>query len=218
MTHEPTGEPPARMQQGPPRYQDLSRFRLPGNFRGRSAVIVQLWWIVQASLFRLSPQVLYGWRRFLLRLFGAEIGRKVQLRPTVRITYPWKVAIGDHSWIGDEVVLYSLGNIHIGANSVVSQKSYICTGSHNPNSISFDIFALPVWIGDECWIASDVFVAPGVSIANGAVVGARSTVLTDLPAAMVCFGNPAAPVRPREAADTPASEQLRRGSRVAHGG
>lgn len=195
------------------RYQDLSLFRLPANFRGRSAIVVQLWWIVQATLFRPSPQVLYGWRRFLLRLFGANIGRKVQLRPSVQITYPWKVAIGDRSWVGDDVVLYSLGQIHIGANSVVSQRSYICTGSHNPYSLGFDIFALPVWIGDECWVASDVFVAPGVSIGNGAIVGARSTVLQDMPAGMICHGNPATPVRPRST-DAPAADQLRAGLRL----
>ena len=196
--------------QGRPRYQDLSRFRLPRNFRGRSAVVVQLWWLVQASLFALSPQVLYGWRRFLLRLFGAKIGRNVLLRPSVQVTYPWKVEIGDHSWIGDGVVLYSLGTVHIGAHSVVSQNSYVCAGSHNPESVAFDIFALPVWIGDECWIASDVFVAPGVSIGDGAVVGARSSVFEDLPPAMICRGNPAVPVRPRGAGEVPGMEHSSR--------
>jgi len=210
MTPEPGGAPR-------PRYQDLSRFRLPPNFRGRSALVVQLWWLVEASLFRLSPQVLYGWRRFLLRLFGAKVGRQVQLRPTVQITYPWKVSIGDHSWIGDEVVLYSLGEIRIGAHSVISQKSYICAGTHNPESLAFDILALPVWVGSECWIASDVFVAPGVSIADGAVVGARSTVVQDLPAGMVCYGHPAVPVRPRGSGER-GEDAARSGPRVAHGG
>lgn len=188
------------------RYQDLSRFRLPENFRGRSAVVVQLWWLVRGSLFKLSPQLLYGWRRFLLRLFGAKLGRKVLVRPTAEITYPWKVEIGDHSWIGDRVVLYSLGPIHVGANSVVSQNSYICAGSHDPDRIGFDIFARAVWIGDECWVASDVFVAPGVSIGDGTVVGARSSVFDDLPPGMVCRGNPAVPVRPRAAGEALAEE------------
>ena len=70
--------------------QDLKSFVLPPNFRGRPAWFVQLWWIVQATLFRCSPQALYGWRRFLLRLFGAQVGRGVIIRPTVEITYPWK--------------------------------------------------------------------------------------------------------------------------------
>ena len=136
------------------------------------------------------------------------------VRPTVEITYPWKVEIGDHSWIGDGVVLYSLGTIHIGANSVVSQRSYICTGSHNHRSLAFDIFALPVWIGDECWVASDVFVAPGVSIGDGAVVGARSTVFDDLPPGMLCRGNPAVPLRARMSGDE-LDDHRQRGQRQA---
>ncbi|HXZ00173.1 MAG TPA: putative colanic acid biosynthesis acetyltransferase [Stellaceae bacterium] len=178
-------------------YQDLSRFRVPERFRGRSAAFVQLWWLVEATLFRPSPQILFGWRRFLLRLFGAQIGRGVLIRPSVEIVYPWKVSIGDYSWIGDHAVLYSLGEIHIGAHSVISQRCYLCTGSHDPESAAFDIFALPIRIGSQCWLATDVFVAPGITIADAAVVGARSSVFRDLPAAMICHGSPAQPVRRR---------------------
>jgi len=177
--------------------QDLKAFRLPGNFRGRPAWVVQLWWIVQATLFRASPQVLYGWRRFLLRLFGCSLGKGVLVRPTVEITYPWKVSIGDYSWVGHNVTLYSLGEIHIGANVVVSQGSYLCAAAHDMQSPSFDIYDEPIFIDAEAWIAADVFISPGVHIGHGAVVGARSTVLRDLPPMMVSFGNPAKPVRPR---------------------
>jgi len=179
----------------------LKQFRLPENFRGRPAWAVQLWWIVQASLFRMSPQVLYGWRRFLLRVFGCSVGKGVLVRPTAEITYPWKVSIGDYSWVGQNVTLYSLGEIHIGSNAVVSQGSYLCAASHDVQSPTFDIYDKPIVVEDEVWIAADVFVAPGVHIARGAVVGARSTVLRDLPPMMVCFGNPAKPVRPRLSAD-----------------
>ena len=179
-------------------YQRLDSFKLPKNFRGRPAWVVQLWWLVQDTLFRWSPQFMYGWRRWLLRLFGAQIGKKVLIRPTVRVTYPWKVRIGDYSWIGDDVVLYSLGEINIGAHTVISQKSYICTGSHDFTKPEFPIYALPIEIGDQVWIATDVFVAPGVTIGDGAVVGARSTVLHDLPGEMICYGSPAHPVRRRE--------------------
>ncbi len=177
--------------------QDLKTFCLPANFRGRPAWVVQLWWIVQATLFRCSPQVLYGWRRFLLRLFGCSVGNGVEIRPSADITYPWKVSIGDYSWIAHGATLYSLGEIHIGANVVVSQGSYVCAATHDMQSPSFAICDKPVWIEDEVWIAADVFVAPGVRIGRGAVVGARSTVFHDLPPMMVSFGNPAKPVRPR---------------------
>jgi putative colanic acid biosynthesis acetyltransferase WcaF len=179
------------------RVQDLKAFRLPANFRGRPAWLVQFWWIVQATLFRGSPQAFYGWRRLLLRLFGCSVGQGVLVRPSAEITYPWKVSIGAHSWIGDHTTLYSLGEIHIGANAVVSQGSYLCAASHNMQSPSFDIREQPIFLDDEVWIASDVFVSPGVHIGRGAVVGARSTVFHDLPPMMVSFGNPAIPVRPR---------------------
>ena len=95
----------------PADYQKLDRFRLPLDFRGRSAAVVQLWWLVQSILFASFPQFMYGWRRFLLKLFGAKIGNGVLIRPSVRVTYPWKVEIGDRAWIGDHAELYSLGGL-----------------------------------------------------------------------------------------------------------
>ncbi len=181
------------------RYQRLSDFKLPPHFRGRSAPVVQLWWIIQDTVFRWSPQFMYSWRRILLRIFGAKIGTGVLIRPSVRITYPWKISIGDHSWIGDDVVLYSLGNITIGSNTVVSQKSYLCTGSHDYTRTTFDIYAEPITIEDEVWIASDVFIAPGVTVERGVVIGVRSTVLNNIPAGKICYGNPAKPIRDRKA-------------------
>jgi putative colanic acid biosynthesis acetyltransferase WcaF len=177
--------------------QDLSRFKLPNGFRGASAVKVQLWWFVQAIFFANSPQFLYGWRRFLLRLFGASVGKGVILRPSVKITYPWKLKIGNYSWIGDDVGLYTLGEIRIGDNVVVSQKSYLCTGSHKFNSATFDIYSKPIILEDEVWVATDVFIAPGIRIGKGALIGARSSVYKDMPANMICIGDPAAPKKPR---------------------
>lgn len=178
--------------------QNLDEFKLPPNFRGKSGYYVQLWWLVQSSLFMLSPQFLYSWRRFLLRLFGAKIGRNVIIRPNVKITYPWKISIGDNSWIGDEVVLYSLGDIEIGQNVVISQRSYICTGSHDYHSKGFDIYSKKITINDFCWLATDVYVAPGVEIGKGTVVGARSSVFHDLPSMKICIGSPAKPIKDRK--------------------
>jgi putative colanic acid biosynthesis acetyltransferase WcaF len=177
--------------------QDLKSFRLPPNFRGRSALYVQLWWLVQATLFHCSPQILYGFRRWLLRLFGAEIGKNVIVRPSATVTYPWKVKIGDYAWIGDNVVIYSFADITIGKNAVVSQKSYLCAGTHDYRSPTFAIHSLPIVIEDDVWVAADVFIAPGVTIGRGAVVGSRSSVFTDLPAMMVCIGSPARAVHSR---------------------
>jgi putative colanic acid biosynthesis acetyltransferase WcaF len=170
---------------------------LPAGFRGRSAIIVQLWWLVQSTLFACSPQFMFGWRRWLLKLFGAKVGKGVLLRPSVKVTYPWKVTIGDFAWLGDDVVLYSLGEIEIGANAVVSQRSYLCAASHDYTQPDFPIYAKKVCIGAQAWLATDVFIAPGVTVGEGAVVGARSSVFHDLPPMMVCVGCPAKPIKPR---------------------
>jgi putative colanic acid biosynthesis acetyltransferase WcaF len=177
--------------------QDLKSFRLPRDFRGRSGFSVQCWWFVQATLFRGSPQLLYGFRRWLLRRFGARIGKGVIIRPSVSIPYPWKLKIGDYSWIGDDAVLYCFADITIGNDVVVSQNCYLCAGTHDYRSPGFEIQAFPIVIEDEAWVAADVFVAPGVTIGKGAVVGSRSSVFTDLPAMMVCIGTPARPVHAR---------------------
>ncbi|MFT2090322.1 putative colanic acid biosynthesis acetyltransferase [Paraglaciecola sp. 2405UD69-4] len=178
-------------------YQNLKQFSLPTGFRGRGAFVVQLWWIVQGTLFACSPQFAYGWRRFLLRCFGAKIGCNVIIRPSVKVTYPWKLVIEDNSWIGDYVELYTLGEITIGENAVVSQKSYLCTGSHDYKSELFDIFALPIVVEAQAWVASDVFIGPGVTIGKGAVIAARSSVYKDMQAGMICKGNPAKPIKQR---------------------
>jgi putative colanic acid biosynthesis acetyltransferase WcaF len=177
--------------------QDLSQFKLPENFRGRNSIIVQLWWLCDFLFFRPSPQILYSWRSFLLRLFGAKVGKNVIIRPSVKITYPWKIEIGDFAWIGDDVVLYSLGTIKIGKNAVISQKSYLCAASHNYNSLSFDIFSKPIIIEDEVWIATDVFIAPGVTVGKGAVVGARSSVFKSIEGGFIYSGNPLKSVKKR---------------------
>tara|TARA_B100000989_G_scaffold21953_1_gene14439 strand:+ start:21698 stop:22264 length:567 start_codon:yes stop_codon:yes gene_type:complete len=178
-------------------YQDLSLFRLPEAFRGRNPFYVQLWWIIQSLLISTSPQFMYGWRRMIYRLFGAKIGKNVLIRPSVKMTYPWNVEIGENTWIGDSVILYSLDKIFIGSNVVISQNSYICTGTHNFTKINFDIERYPIFIENQVWIASDVFVGPGVTIDRGAVVGTRSSVFNNLPPEMVCSGTPAKPIKPR---------------------
>ncbi|KQS30700.1 putative colanic acid biosynthesis acetyltransferase [Dyadobacter sp. Leaf189] len=177
--------------------QLLETFRLPPDFRGRPGWYVQLWWIVQALLFRTSPQFMYGWRRFLMRCFGAKVGKNVIIRPSVQTQFPWKVSIGDHSWIGDDVRLYSLGHITIGDNVVISQKSYLCTGSHDYTDESFPIFAQEIKIEPGCWLATDVYVGPGVTIGAGTVIGARSSVFRSLPAKKICVGSPAKAIRDR---------------------
>lgn len=178
-------------------YQDLSTFALPEGFRGKGALTVQLWWGVQATLFRHSPQIFYGWRRFLLRAFGAKIGKGVLVRPTARITYPWKVTIGDWSQVGDGTELYSLGRIEIGAHTVVSQGCYICAAGHDPASNSFAIYQSRVVIEDEVWLASQCFVMPGVTVRKGTFCKVRTLVTSDTEEGTVYAGSPGRAVAKR---------------------
>lgn len=161
--------------------------------RGRPGWVVLLWWLVQAIAFPLTPQPLNNVRCGILRLFGAKVGEGVLIRPTARFTYPWNVQIGDYSWIGDDVVFYSLDRIQVGEQCVISQKTYLCTGSHDLHDPTFGLVTGAIAIGNGAWIATDCFIAPGVQIGANAVVGARSTVFTSLPEQQVCWGTPCRP-------------------------
>ncbi|PSN11432.1 colanic acid biosynthesis acetyltransferase WcaF [filamentous cyanobacterium CCT1] len=164
---------------------------------GRSKGTILLWWLLQAMIFPLTPHASHAPRCWLLRQFGATVGKGVVIRPTARFTYPWNVTIGDHSWIGDDVVLYSLEQITIGEHCVISQKSYLCTGSHDIHDPRFGLVVAPVVIQNGAWIATDCFVAPGVTVGANSVVGARSSVFKSLPPGQVCYGNPCRAVAPR---------------------
>ena len=104
---------------------------------------------------------------FFITFIRRKNRKKRSYSSVVKIKYPWKLTLGDYAWVGDDVNLYTLGEITIGAHSVISQKSYLCTGSHDHASQHFTINATPIVIGEKCWLATDVFVAPGVTIGGG---------------------------------------------------
>jgi len=180
---------------------DLRQYDQAGFDRGRPGWYVMLWWLVQGVLFPLTPHPFNSVRCQLLRLFGARIGKEVLIRPTARFTYPWKVEIGDYSWIGDDVVFYSLELIQIGEQCVISQKSYLCTGSHDAQDPKFGLVTAPIAIGNGVWIATDCFIGAGVQIGANALVGARSSVFSSLPEQQVCWGTPCRPRYPRKFRD-----------------
>jgi putative colanic acid biosynthesis acetyltransferase WcaF len=156
-----------------------------------------VWMMVRATLFRPSFHNWYGWRRFLLRCFGAKIGSGVRIRPTVWVEIPWNLDIGDDTAVGDYAILYSLGRITIGKLAVVSQYAHLCAGTHDYTIRTFPLLRLPIRVGDEAWVAADAFVGPGVRIGARSVVGARATVVKDVPDDVVVAGNPARVVKPR---------------------
>jgi putative colanic acid biosynthesis acetyltransferase WcaF len=182
---------------GEPAWVRLDTYDQAGYHPGRSKGMIMLWWLVQAVVFPLTLHAHHGPRRWLLRRFGARIGTGVVIRPTARFTYPWQVTIGDHSWIGDDVVFYSLAPITVGQHCVISQRSYLCTGSHNIGHPRFTLQVAPVVIENGVWIATDCFIAPGVTVGANTVVGARSGVFRSLPPGHLCYGNPCRPRAPR---------------------
>jgi putative colanic acid biosynthesis acetyltransferase WcaF len=106
----------------------------------------------------------------VLRWFGAKIGEGVVIRGRVNITFPWKLEIGDHVWIGDEVLVLSLDRVVIGSNVCISQRAFLCTGSHDFRKVTFDLITEPIVIGNGCWIAAGAFIGPGAVVPAGTMV------------------------------------------------
>lgn len=156
-----------------------------------------LWQAVWLLLYRPTPRLLHGWRAFLLRLFGAKLGKGVHPYPSARIWAPWNLEMGDYACLSEGVDCYCVDTIRIGAYTTVSQYSFLCTASHDYRKRDMPLLTAPITLGEWVWITADVFVAPGVTIGDGAVITARSSVFSDIPAWRVAGGNPAAPIKQR---------------------
>jgi putative colanic acid biosynthesis acetyltransferase WcaF len=148
------------------------------------------WQLVWLTLYRPSPLFLHGWRRFLLRSFGARVDVGAHPYPSARIWAPWNLVMGEHSCLSHQVDCYCVDNIYLGTRVTVSQYSYLCTASHDYNCPDMPLVTAPIRIEADAWVTADVFVGPGVTIGEGAVVGARSTVVRDVEPWTVVAGNP----------------------------
>ena len=156
------------------------------------------WTLVYHLLFRPPPNRLYAWRRFLLRRFGARMGAHSKVRPRAIIKHPWLLAMGDYATLDNNVEIYNLGPVTIGAHTTLSQDAYVCAGTHDHTTPSFPLIRPPVTIGDGVWVAADAFVGPGVRIGDNCIVAARAVVMKDVPARTVVAGNPAKRVKDRD--------------------
>jgi len=168
---------------------DTGRCPSPHSVGNRAARLA--WSVVWAVLFRPSPRFCHWWRRLLLRLFGARLGRRVHVYPSCRIWAPWNLEVGDYGCLADNVDCYCVAAVSVGAHSTVSQYSYLCSATHDPADPTFRLVAAPITIADQAWVCADVFVGPGVSIGQGAVVGARASVFDDVPPWTIVGGTPA---------------------------
>ncbi len=156
-----------------------------------------LWIVVYQILIRHSPGRLARWRRFWLRLFGAQIAPTCNIRPTARVRHPWLLTMGDYSTLADNVEAYNLGPIIIGEHTVISQNAHLCNGTHDYKDPALPLLRPTMTLGSGVWVCADAFIGPGVSIGDNALVGARAVVTRDVPADMIVAGNPAKVIRPR---------------------
>jgi putative colanic acid biosynthesis acetyltransferase WcaF len=176
---------------------DLSDYSAGSFDRGAGMVKECLWLFVSFFLFRLCPFSLSALKRAALRAFGGRIGRGVVIKPQVKITFPWKLEIGDHVWLGEECWLLNLDRIIIGNNVCVSQRAFLCTGSHDYKSRKFELMVKPIFIEDGAWIGAGAWVGPGVVVGSHAVLTVGSVAAQDLKGHFIHRGNPAAAIRPR---------------------
>lgn len=180
---------------------DLVKNRAARKYSPQTQALRVLWSFGCWAL-RLSPRPMFGWRRWVLRAFGAKVGRHVHVYPTAKIYMPWNVEIGDWAAIGEDALLYSLGRITIGPEVTISHRAHICAGSHDLNDPALPLIKPPIVLRAKAWICTDAFIGPGVTIGEGAVVGARAVVMRDVPAAQIVAGNPARPIGERTRASS----------------
>jgi len=150
-----------------------------------------LWMLVGRPLFAWSPRPFFGWRRFVLRRFGAEIGTGVNIYPSATIYFPWNLTVGDWSAVGEHAMIYNLGPITIGAQVTISQNAHLCAGTHDHTDPAMPLLKPPIAVEDQAWICADAFVGPHVTVGEGAIVGARAVAVKDVEAWSIVGGNPA---------------------------
>ncbi|MCC5829615.1 MAG: hypothetical protein JJU36_09230 [Phycisphaeraceae bacterium] len=165
----------------------------------RSKAARMLWNIACLLLYRPTPSfTLHGYRRFLLRLFGATIGKGCKIHPSCRIWAPWNLHMGRLVALAEGVECYSVDKITIGDKVTISQGAYLCAASHDFTSPTHDLITRPITIGSWSWVAARAFVGPGVTLGEGVVVGACAVVTRDVPPWTVVAGNPAKPIKERK--------------------
>ena len=177
---------------------DLSKFSSGDFDRGAGPLKEGFWTLASLFLFRLCPLKLSGLKCAVLRAFGAKIGRGVVIKPRVTITFPWKLTVGDHVWLGEECWLLNLAPIVIESNVCISQRAFLCTGNHDYKSPSFDLITRAISVEQGAWIGAGAFVGPGVAVGNHAVLTAGSVATADLQASGIYRGNPAVFVKERD--------------------
>ena len=177
---------------------DLSRFDNSSFDRGASRVKEALWVLVRAIFFLTPCSWPSALRVFFLRAFGAKVGQGVVIRSRVNVWLPWRLEIGDHVWMGEEVFILNLAPVTIASHVCISQRAFLCTGNHDYTSPTFDLITRPIRVEQGSWIGATAFVGPGVTVGPGAVLAAGAVVTKDVEPWMIVAGNPAKQIKSRE--------------------
>jgi len=164
----------------------------------KQVLIKRTLWSCMHGLFRLSPRVFFNWRAFMLRIFGASVGRSVHIYNSAIVYMPWNLKVGNWSSIGEHVRIYNLGKISIGDKTTISQGSHLCAGTHDYTKADMPLLKPSIHIMDHVWICADVFIGPGITVGEGAVVGARAVVVRNVDPWTIVAGNPAAVIGRRQ--------------------
>ncbi len=175
---------------------DLSKYSVAHFERGAPLAKEIAWQVVRLIFFHTKLPLPSAWRVALLRLFGARIGKGVVVREGVNVSMPWRLRIGDHVWLGEDVMILSLALVTIESSVCVSQRAFLCTGSHDARSETFDLRTAPITLRSGSWVAAMAFIGPGVEIGSGSIVSAGSVALENVPPGMLARGNPAV-LKPR---------------------
>lgn len=163
----------------------------------RSELLGRVMWALVGPAFRWSPRLMWGWRRWLLRMFGAEVGRQVHIHPSATIFIPWNLKVGDWSSIGFDALIYNLGPVTIGERVTISQRAHLCAGTHDHRDPTMPLLKSFICIEDDVWVCTDAFIGPDIIVRKGAIVGARSVVVREVACKTVVAGNPAKPIGDR---------------------
>lgn len=156
-----------------------------------------LWYVTSWLCFESGILLPYAWKRSILRMFGARIGKAVVIKPSVKIKYPWKLETGDHVWIGEHVWIDNLDSVMIGSHACLSQGAMILSGNHDYSKASFDLMVKPITIENGAWIGAKAVVTQGTSVGSHAVLAVASVASGNLEPYGIYRGNPASKVKER---------------------
>jgi putative colanic acid biosynthesis acetyltransferase WcaF len=163
------------------RRQRLDLFRPTGLDRGRSRRIEAAWYLTKMVFFLTAFPWPARLKAALLRLFGAQVGTGLVMRPRVNIHFPWKLTLGDHVWIGEGCTILNLEPISIADHSALAHEVYLAAGGHDIGDPTLSYRNRPIVIETGCWVATRAMIGPGVTIGENSVVGAGAIVMKSVP-------------------------------------